>query len=109
MDTDPHKMRVEFTMPRNRRKFTDEFRAEVVGMIRRGDRSVAQVCKDLDLVESAVRRWLKSAESAPGQPGEAVTAAERDELKRLRREVQTLRMERDILKKAAAFFAKESR
>jgi len=94
---------------RKRRSFTPEFKAEVVGLCRAGDRSVGQVAKDLDLTETAVREWVRRAEidAGSGPPG-ALTTEEREELRRLRRDVKRLEMERSILKKAAAFFAKES-
>ena len=94
--------------PRKRRKFTDEFKAEAVQLCRVGDRSIGQVAKDLDLTENALREWVKKAdiEVGKGPPG-ALTQAEREELARLRKENRRLLIERDILKKAAAFFAKE--
>ena len=68
------------------------------------------IAKDLDLTETALRDWVRRAEIDAGQgPPEALTSAEREELVRLRRENKRLEMEREILKKAAAFFAKESR
>lgn len=95
---------------RKRRAFTPEFKAEVVGLCTTGSRSVGQVAKDLDLTETAVRRWVQRAEidAGNGPPG-ALTTEEREELRRLRRENKQLQVEREILKKAAAFFAKESR
>jgi len=94
---------------RKRRAFTPEFKAEAVRLCRAGDRSVGQVAKDLDLTETALRAWLKLAEVEAGKgPKEALTSAERDELSELRRRVKRLEMEREILEKAAAFFAKES-
>jgi transposase-like protein len=94
---------------RKRRKFTAQFKAEAVRLCQVGDRSVGQVARDLDLTETALREWVKLAEvdAGKGPPG-ALTTAERDELTRLRRENKRLQMEREILKKAAAFFAKES-
>ena len=93
---------------RKRRKFTEEFKAEVVDLCLRGDRSIGQVARDLDLTVSAVRGWVKQAkvDRGEGPPG-ALTTEEREELRRLRREVRQLREDREILKKAAAFFAKE--
>src|SRR5215207_9755496 len=80
---------------------------ETVELIRSSGKSVGEVCRDLDLTETAVRRWLQQAEIDAGKrPG--LTTAEREELARLRREVLVLREEREILKKAAAFFAKET-
>jgi transposase len=97
-------------MARPRRTFTKEFKAEAVQLCKVGDRSISQVAKDLDLTETALRAWVKRAEidAGKGPPG-ALTTAEREELTRLRREVKRLEMEREILKKATAFFAKESR
>ena len=94
---------------RKRRKFTAEFKAEAVRLCQVGDRSVGQVARDLDLTETALREWVKAAAIDAGKgPAGALTTAERDELTRLRRENKRLQMEREILKKAAAFFAKES-
>ena len=98
------------TRKRKRRSFTPEFKAEVVGLCRAGDRGIGQVAKDLDLTETAVREWVRRAEvdAGHGPPG-ALTTEEREELRRLRRENRQLQIEREILKKAAAFFAKENR
>ena len=96
-------------MRRKRRKFTAEFKAEAVRLCKVGDRPVQQVAKDLDLTETALRDWVKRADVDAGQgPPSALTTAEREELTQLRRENKRLQMEREILKKAAAFFAKES-
>ena len=71
--------------------------------------SVSRVAKDLDLTETALRKWVQQAEIDEGRGAEgALTSEEKAELSQLRREVRTLRMERDFLKKAAAFFAKEN-
>ena len=96
-------------MPRReRRKFTPEYKAEVVGLIRSSGKTVGQVSRDLGLTETSVREWVQKAEIEEGmRPG--LTAAEREELVRLRRQVRVLEEERTILKKAAAFFAKETR
>jgi len=96
-------------MGRKRRKFTAEFKAEAVRLCKVGDRPIKQVAKDLDLTETALREWVKRAdiEVGKGPPG-ALTTAEREELTQLRRENKRLQMEREILKKAAAFFAKEN-
>ena len=95
---------------RKRRSFTKEFRAEVVELCERGDRSIGQVARDLDLTETAVRSWVKQAAVDRGDgPAGALTTDEREELRRLRRENRQLREEREILKKAAAFFAKETK
>jgi len=93
---------------RRRRAFTDSFKAEVVALCRRGDRPVAEVARELDLTETAVRRWVHQAEIDAGQrPG--LTSSEHEELVRLRKEVRVLREERDILKRATAFFARGDR
>lgn len=94
---------------RARRKFTAEYKAEVVRLVRDGGKTVGQVARDLDLTETAVRHWVKQAGIDAGGGGAgALTTSERTELVALRREARQLRMEREILKKAAAFFAKES-
>jgi transposase-like protein len=96
-------------MPRKRRSFTQEFKREAVRLCRVGDRSVGQVAKDLDLGETALRAWMKRIDVDAGQgPPGALTTTEREELARLRKQVKRLEMEREILKKAAAFFAKEN-
>ena len=94
---------------RARRAFTPEFKAEAVRLCKVGDRTVRDVAKDLDLTETALREWVKRAEidAGNGRSG-ALTSDERAELTQLRRENKRLQMEREILKKAAAFFAKES-
>jgi transposase len=93
---------------RKRRSFTPEFRAEAVRLVREGSKSLPQVAKDLDLTESALRSWVNGAKGSEGKAApEALTTAEREELVRLRKENRQLQMERDFLKKAAAFFAKE--
>ena len=93
--------------PRPRRSFSAEYKAETVELIRSSGKTIGQVCRDLDLTETAVRRWVQQAEIDAGKrPG--LTTAERAELAELRRENRVLREEREILKKAAAFFARET-
>jgi len=84
---------------RKRRTFTTEFKAQTVRLIRESGKSVGAVARELDLAETAVRRWVQQAEvdAGRGRAG-ALTTEEREELGRLRRENRTLRMERDILK-----------
>ncbi len=92
---------------RKRRKFSAEQKADAVRMVRDVG-SVGQVARDLDLTETALRNWVKQADIDEGRgPESALTTAEKEEIRRLRREVRTLKMERDFLKKAAAFFARE--
>ncbi|GAA3035898.1 hypothetical protein GCM10020229_71240 [Kitasatospora albolonga] len=94
--------------PRPRRSFTPEFKAEIVGLCRQGDRSVGQVAKDFDLTETAVRAWVNQAQTDAGER-DGLTSDEREELARLRRENRRLREDVDILRRATAFFAKETR
>lgn len=94
---------------RKRRTFTPEQKAEAVQLVRESGKSPYRVARDLDLSESALRRWVQLAEIDEGKgPAGALNTEERAELRRLRRENRQLSMERDFLKKAAAFFAKES-
>ena len=92
-----------------RRKFSREDKAEVVRLCQLPGKSAHTVAGELGLTESAVRNWLEQAkiDQGDGVPG-ALTTAERDELSTLRREVRTLRQERDILKRATALFAREA-
>ncbi len=93
---------------RKRRKFTPEYKAETVRLDLEGGKSTGEVARDLDLTESALRAWVKQADIDEGHgPEGALTTEEKAEIRRLRREVRTLKMERDFLKKAAVFFAKE--
>jgi len=95
---------------RKRRKFTREYKAEVVGLVRSSDKGIGQVAQELDLTETAVRAWVKQAEiDAKRDPQGPLTSEERAELTRLRSELKTATMERDFLRKAAAFFAKGGR
>jgi len=97
------------TKKRKRRKFSAEFKAETVRLVRSSDKSITAIARELDLTETALRRWVQQAEVDAGRgPVGALTSSEREELALLRRENKRLRMERDILKKATAFFAKES-
>ena len=98
-------------MAKKRRKFTDEYKAEVVALVESGQ-SVAGVARDLGLTESAVTRWVQKSRDAK-RPAVAASAgplssSEREELAKLRKENARLKMEREILKKAAAFFANEN-
>ncbi len=94
---------------RKRRVHTAEFKADTVKLVRDGGRGVPQVCTELGLGDSLVRNWLRQAgvDGGEGPPG-ALTSAEKEELTHLRREVKVLRTEREILKRAATFFAKEN-
>ena len=94
--------------PRSRRSFTPEFKAEIVERCREGDRSIAQVAKDFNLVESAVRRWVEQADVDAGER-DGLSSGEREELREVRRENRRLQADVDLLKRAMAFFAKETR
>ena len=93
---------------RTRRSFTEQYKAEVVALCRGSEKSLSEVARDLDLTESSVRRWVNQAEIDAGRR-EGLTTSEREELVRLRKENRVLREERDILKRATAFFARETR
>lgn len=93
--------------PRPRRSFTPEFKAEIVELCRRGDRSVGQIAKDFDLTETAVRLWVSQAEVDAGER-DGLTSSEREELAALRQENRRLREDVEVLR-ATAFFAKETR
>jgi transposase len=95
---------------RPQRQFTDEFRADVVRLCQSGGENISDVCRRLDLTESVVRGWVRKVEAKATGAGDStsLTASERSELDRLRREIKLLKVEREILKKAATFFAKES-
>ena len=94
---------------RKKRSFTPAFKADAVKLCRAGDQSIRQVAKNFDVTETVLREWVKRAESDAGRGApEDLSSSERDELARLRRDNKRLLMERDILKKAAAFFAKEN-
>jgi transposase len=93
---------------RPRRSFTKEFKAEVVELVRQPGNSAASVARDLDLTETAVRAWVKQADINDGNR-EGLTSVQLAELAQLRKENRVLREERDILKRATAFFARETR
>ncbi len=93
---------------RVRRQFTDEFRAGAVRLVLDEGKTISQVARDLDVVASCLARWVQRARADRTKGKTGLTSEERAELTRLKKEVRELRMERDILKKAAAFFAKEN-
>ena len=96
-------------MPRTHRPYPPEFRTEAVRLARGSDKSIPALAADLGVSSEALRHWLRQedADAGRGQPG-VLTTDEREELRRLRREVKTLQQEREILRKAAAYFAKET-
>lgn len=93
-----------------RRQFSREFKLEAVKLVKERGVSMAQAARDLDVHENVLRNWVREATVDPQQafPGQGVMKPEQAELERLRKENAKLRMERDLLKKAAAYFAKES-
>ena len=95
-------------MGKHGKRYTKEQKAEAVRLVRESDQSVNSVAEHLGIPGSTLGRWVKQAQidAGEGPPG-ALTTAEKQELRKLRRENKRLRMERDFLKKAAAFFAKE--
>jgi transposase len=99
--------RDERKRPRARRSFTAEFKAEIVELCQRGDRSIGQVSRDFDLTETAVREWVRQAERDAGTHGDGGLTSQ--ELAVLRRENRRLREDVEILKRATAFFVKETR
>ena len=96
-------------MPRSRPPYAESFRADAVRLVQTSGKSVRQVASELGIAPESLRRWVQQARVNAGQgPTGALTSEEREELRRLRRENKTLVMEREILKTAAAFFAKET-
>jgi len=94
---------------RKRRRFSAEYKAETVRLVQRSGKSIGQMALELGIGETALRRWVEQAEVEAGRgPEGALKRSEREELVELRRENRRLRLEREILKKATAFFAKES-
>ena len=94
-------------MPRTSPPYPPEFRQEAVRLARAGEISIAQIARDLGIADQTLRNWIAQAEVDEGLK-DGLTSAEREELRRLRRENKVLREEREILKEAAAFFAKET-
>lgn len=93
-----------------RRRFSREFKLEAVRLVKDRGVAVAQAARDLDVHENVLRKWVREAKADPQRafPGQGQVKPEQLEIDRLRREVAKLKAERDILKKAAAFFAREA-
>ena len=94
-------------MPRSRPPYPPEFKEEAVRLVRESGKSITDVARDLGVSGESIRNWVKQDEIDAGERN-GLTTAEREELQRLRRENRVLREEREILKKAAAFFAQET-
>ena len=96
-------------MPKSHPPYAESFRADAVALVRRTGKPIAEVAADRGVSGESLRKWVQQAkvDAGEGPPG-ALTTDEREELRRLRRENKTLQMEREILRKAAAFFAKEA-
>ena len=94
-------------MPRPKPSYPPEFRGQMVEMVRSG-RSPESLSKEFEPSAQAIRTWVKQADLDEGRRSDGLTSVERDEIRRLRRENRTLRMEREILEKAAALFARET-
>jgi len=95
-------------MPRFRQPYPEEFKRQLVELHRAG-RSLGSLAREFEPNEMTIRKWIKQAALDSGEREDGLTTEEREELRRLRRDVRRLREERDILKKAAAWFARETR
>ena len=97
-------------MRKQRRSFSKEFKVEAVRLVTTGGHSISKIARDLGVRDTVLGRWVKEVEQSQGSafPGSGHLKPEEEELHRLRRENELLRMERDILKKAAAIFSKDS-
>lgn len=91
------------------RPYPPEFRAEAIRLVREGGRAIPDVGGSLGVSGESLRNWLKQADLDSGRRRDGLTSEEREELRRLRRENRELREDKEILKKAAAFFAQETR
>ena len=94
-------------MPKTRPPYPPEFRAEAVELIRSGAKTIRGLSRDVGVSDQTLRNWLKQSDIDAGRRHDGLTTSEREELRRLRAENRTLRMERDLLKKAAVYFARD--
>ena len=108
MDTSKMEGEANQTMAEKGIRYTPEFRTEAVNLVKESGKSINEIARDLGVSSTSLDRWIKQHEVDAGER-EGLTTAEREELQRLRRENRILREEREILKKAAAFFAQETK
>jgi transposase len=94
-------------MPKTRRAYAAEFRQRMVELVRAG-RSPEELAREFEPSAQAIRNWVRQSDRDEGRRADGLTSAEREELQRLRRETRQLRLEREILKKAAVWFARET-
>jgi transposase len=92
-------------MPRTRPPYPPEFRAEAVELMRSGAKSLAELSRDLGVADQTLRKWVRQADLDAGRRHDGLTTSEREDPRRLRSEVRTLRMQRDLLRTATVFFA----
>lgn len=95
-------------MPKSHAPYPPEFRAEAIRLMRSSGKPIAQIARELDITSETLRIWRKQADIDDGLRHDGLTTEETDEVRQLRREVKRLREEREILLKAAAFFAQET-
>lgn len=95
-------------MPKPKPPYPLEFRARIVELVRAGQRSIRSIAQEFDVTDTTIRNWIRQADLDQGRRHDGLTSDEKAELSRLRREVKVLREERDILSKAAAWFAQEA-
>jgi transposase len=94
-------------MPKTHKPYSEEFKKKLVALVREG-RTPAELGRQFEPSEQAIRNWVAQADRDDGKRADGVTTSEREELQRLRRQVERLEEEREILKKAAAWFAQET-